>query len=38
MVPKYRSVDSGVANATGKSDLEILHDLRFEYLVCCVAV
>ena len=32
MVPKYRSArDSGVAGATCKSDLQILHDLRFEY-------
>ena len=32
MVPQYRSVqDSGVASVTGKSDLQMLHDLRFEY-------
>ena len=32
MVPKYRSArDSGLENATGKSDLQMLHDLRFEY-------
>ena len=32
MVPKYRSArDYGVASATGKSDLQMLHDLRFEY-------
>ena len=32
MVPKYKSArDSGVASATGKSDLQMLHDLRFEY-------
>ena len=33
-----RSVrDSGVASATGKSDLQMLHDLRFEYpKICCV--
>ena len=32
MIPKYRSArDSGVAGATGKSDLQMLHDLRFEY-------
>ena len=31
MVPKYRSArDSGVASATGKSNLQMLHDLRFE--------
>ena len=31
MVPKYRSTrDSGVASATGKLDLQMLHDLRFE--------
>ena len=30
--PKYRSVqDFGVASATGKQDLQTLHDLRFEY-------
>ena len=32
MVPQYRFVrDSGVASATGKSDLQMLIDLRFEY-------
>ena len=32
MVPKYRPVrGSGTASATGKSDLQMLHDLRFEY-------
>ena len=32
MVPKYRSVrDPGVASATGKSDLQMLYDLKFEY-------
>ena len=32
MVPQYRPVgDSGVASATGKSDLQMLHDLRFGY-------
>ena len=32
MVPQYRSVrDSGVASANGESDLQMLHDLRFEY-------
>ena len=32
MVPKYRSTrEFGVASATGKSDLQMLHDLRFEY-------
>ena len=32
MPPKCRSVqDSGVASATGKSNLQMLHDLRFEY-------
>ena len=32
MVPKYRSArDSCVASATGKSDLQMLHNLRFEY-------
>ena len=32
MVPQYRLVgDPGVASATGKSDLQMLHDLRFEY-------
>ena len=32
MVPQYRLVrDSGVASATGKSDLQMLIDLRFEY-------
>ena len=32
MVPQYRSVgDSGVASTTGKSDLQMLHDLRFDY-------
>ena len=32
MVPKYRSArDSGLASATGKSDLQMLHDLRFDY-------
>ena len=32
MVPKYRSArDSGVASAAGKSDLQMLHYLRFEY-------
>ena len=32
MVSKYRLArDSGVASATGKSDLQMLHDLRFEY-------
>ena len=31
MVPKCRSVqESGVASATGKSDLQMLNDLRFE--------
>ena len=51
MVPQYRSVrDSGVASVTGKSNLQMLHDLRFEYpknllcgylcgyAVCCVAI
>ena len=33
MVPKFRSArGSDVASATGKSDLQMLHDLRFEYL------
>ena len=32
MAPQQRWVrDSGVASATGKSDLQMLHDLRFEY-------
>ena len=32
MVPQYWPVgDSGVASATGKSDLQMLHDLRFGY-------
>ena len=32
MAPKHRSAqDSGVASATGKSELQMLHDLRFEY-------
>ena len=32
MVPKYRSArDSGVTSATGNSDLQMLHELRFEY-------
>ena len=32
MVPQHRSVrDSGVAIVTGKSDLQMLHDLRLEY-------
>ena len=32
MVPKYRSArDSDIANATDKSDLQMLHDLRFKY-------
>ena len=32
MVPKFKSArDSGVASATDKSDLQMLHDLRFEY-------
>ena len=32
MVPKYRSaLGSGVASAPGKSDLQMLHDLKFEY-------
>ena len=32
MVPQYRPVeDSGVASAIGKSDLQMLHDLRFDY-------
>ena len=32
MVPQYRSVrHSGVASANGESDLQMLHDLRFEY-------
>ena len=32
MIPQYRSVrDTGVASATGNSDLQLLHDLRFEY-------
>ena len=32
MVSKYRSArDSGLASATVKSDLQMLHDLRFEY-------
>ena len=31
IISKYRSAqDSGLASATGKSDLQILHDLRFE--------
>ena len=28
---RLRGQDSGVASATGKSDLQMLHDLRFEY-------
>ena len=32
MAPQQRWVrDSGVASATGKSDLQMLHDLRFDY-------
>ena len=32
MIPQYRSVrDAGVASATVKSNLQMLHDLRFEY-------
>ena len=32
MIPKYRSAqDSAVASPTSQSDLQILHDLRFEY-------
>ena len=32
MVPKYRSARCfGVASSTGKSDLQMLHDLRLEY-------
>ena len=32
MAPQQRWVrDSGVASATGKSDLQMLHDLRSEY-------
>ena len=32
MVPQYWPVgDSGVASATGMSDLQMLHDLRFGY-------
>ena len=32
MIPKYRSArDSGLASGTGKSDLQMLHDLRSEY-------
>ena len=32
MIPQYRPVrDSGVASATAKSDLQMLHDLRFDY-------
>ena len=32
MVPQYRPVrDSGIASANCKSDLQMLHDLRFEY-------
>ena len=32
MAPQHRSVrDSGVASVTGKSDLQMLHDLRLEY-------
>ena len=32
MVPQYRPMgDSGVASANGKSDLQMLHDLRFQY-------
>ena len=32
MVPQYRPVgDSCVASANGKSDLQMLHDLRFDY-------
>ena len=40
MVPKYRSTrDSGLASAIGKSDLQMLYDLRFEYQKsCCVAI
>ena len=31
-MPQYMLVrDSGVASATGKSDLQMLHDLRFDY-------
>ena len=31
-MPQYRLVrDSGVASATGKSDLQMLLDLRFDY-------
>ena len=40
MVPKYRSArDSAVASGTGKSDLQMLHDLRFGYPKnYCVAI
>ena len=32
LVPKCKSVrDFGVASATGKSNLQMLHDLRFKY-------
>ena len=32
MVPQYRPVrDSGVASTTDQSDLQMLHDLRFDY-------
>ena len=32
MVPQDRPVrDSGIASANGKSDLQMLHDLRYEY-------
>ena len=32
MVPKYRLARCfGVAGSTGKSDLQMLHDLRLEY-------
>ena len=32
MVPQYRPVgDSGVASAAGESDLQMLHNLRFDY-------
>ena len=40
MTSTCRSVqDSGVASATSKSDLKMLHHLRFEYPeICCAAI
>ena len=31
MSPNIGPCETGVASATGKSDLQMLHDLRFEY-------